>query len=149
MSWVSVQCSGSSSKVSSNSACLLSEYVIIAAGDTDQVMDEVTTLAESWQKMLISLHLPSLKKSTIAAAHPTDPSACLRTVIVLWLQREYDVEQYGPPSWRSLVEAVADPAGGCDNDLAESIAGKYSGARHCVSFICACNIYYNAWCHFL
>ena len=149
MSWVSVRCSGSSSKVSSNSACLLSEYIIIAASDTDQVMDEVITLAESWQKMLISLHLPSLKKSTIAAAHPTDPSACLRTVIVLWLQREYDVEQYGPPSWRALVEAVADPAGGNDCDLAESIAEKYSGARQCVSSIYACNIHYNAMSFFV
>ena len=81
--------------------------------------------------MLIFLHLPSLMKSTIAAAHPTDPSACLRTVIVLWLQREYDVQQYGPPSWRALVEAVADPAGGNDTDLAESIAEKYPGASLC------------------
>ena len=96
-------------------------------------MDEVTTIAESWQKMLIVLHLPSLMKSAIAASHPTDPSACLRTVIVLWLQREYDVEQYGPPSWRALVEAVADPAGGNDTDLAQSIAEKYPGMSHCTS----------------
>ena len=99
-------------------------------------MGEVITLAESWQKILIFFHLPSLMKSTIAAAHPTDPSACLRTVIVLWLQREYDVEQYGPPSWRALVEAVADPAGGNDTDLADSIAEKYPGARLYISCIC-------------
>ena len=90
-------------------------------------MGEVNTIDDSWQKILIFLHLPSLMKSTIAAAHPTDPSACLRTVIVLWLQREYDVEQYGPPSWRALVEAVADPAGGNDIALADRIAEKYPG----------------------
>ena len=130
--------SGSSSKVPYVYACLLSlnTYNYIAAGDIHEVMGEVITIAECWQKMLIFLHLPSLMKSTIAAAHPTDPSACLRTVIVLWLHREYDVEQYGPPSWRALVEAVADPAGGNDTDLAESIAEKYSGARQCVSFTC-------------
>ena len=99
-------------------------------------MGEIITIADSWQKILIFLHLPSLMKSSIAAAHPTDPSACLRTVIVLWLQREYDMEQYGPPSWRALVEAVAEPAGGNDTDLAESIAEKYPGKRDCVSFIC-------------
>ena len=98
-------------------------------------MGEVITIAESWQKILISLHLPSLVKSTIAAAHPTDPSSCLRTVIVLWLQRQYDVEQYGPPSWRALVQAVADPAGGNDTDLAESIAEKYPGMSHYIGFI--------------
>ena len=133
LNWVSVQCSGSSSKVSSVYACLLSlnTYNYIAAGDIDEIMDEVISVAESWQKILILLHLPSLVKSTIAATNPTDPSACLRTVIVLWLQREYDVEQYGPPSWRALVEAVADPAGGNDTDLAESIAEKYPGMSHC------------------
>ena len=145
LSWVSVQCSGSSFKVSSVCACLLSlnTYNYIAAGDIDEVMDEVISVAESWQKILILLHLPSLVKSTIAATNPTDPSACLRTVIVLWLQREYDVEQYGPPSWRALVEAVADPAGGNDIHLAESIADKYSGPRHCVSFTCPSNTYHN------
>ena len=122
-------------KFSSVFACLssLNTYNYIAAGNIDEVMGEVITIAESWQKMLIFLHLPSLVKSTIAATNPTDPSACLRTVIVLWLQREYDVEQYGPPSWRALVQAVADPAGGNDTELAESIAEKYSGARHCIS----------------
>ena len=50
---------------------------------------------------------------------------------MLWLQREYDVQQCGPPSWRALVEAVADPAGGNDTDLAESIAEKYPGASLC------------------
>ena len=65
---------------------------------------------------------------------------------MLWLQREYDVEQYGPPSWRALVEAVADSAGGNDTDLAESIAEKYLGARHCVSFTCPSNTY--QWCSF-
>ena len=98
-------------------------------------MGEIITIANSWQRILIFLYLPSLMKSTIAAAHPTDPSACLRTVIVLWLQREYDVEQYGPPSWRALVEAVADPTGGNDTHLAESIAEKYRGKRHRVSLI--------------
>ena len=138
LSWVSVQCRGSSSKVSSVYGCLLSlnTYNYIAAGDIDEVMGEVITIAECWQKMLIFLHLPSLVKSTIAATNPTDPSACLRTVIVLWLQREYDVEQYGPPSWRALVEAVADPAGGNDTDLAESIAKKYSGMSHSARFTC-------------
>ena len=98
-------------------------------------MGEVITIAQSWQKMLIFLHLPSLVKSTIAASNPTDPNACLRTVIVLRLQREYDVEQYRPPSWRALVEAVADPAGGNDTDLAESIAEKYSGMSEFPTFI--------------
>ena len=130
--------SDSMCKVSSDSACLssLNTYNYIATGDIDEVMDEVVTITESWQKMLIFLHLPSLVKSTITATNPTDPSACLRTVITLWLQREYDVEQYGPPSWRALVEAVADPAGGNDTDLSDSIAEKYPGMSHSARFTC-------------
>ena len=134
MSWVSVQYSAVQS-IHTVYACL-HLLIHIATTCIDEVMGEIITIAESWQKMLIFLHLPSLMKSTIAAAHPTDPSTCLRTVIVLWLQREYDVEQYGPPSWRALVEAVADPAGGNDSDLADSIAEKYLGTRHYSSSIC-------------
>ena len=40
------------------------------------------------------------------------------------------------------MKAVADPAGGNDTDLAESIAEKYPGTKHCKAAVFAlCQLY--------
>jgi hypothetical protein len=38
----------------------------------------------------------------------------------------YDIERHGPPSWRKLVEAVDNPAGGSDHALALKIAKEHT-----------------------
>ena len=43
-------------------------------------------------------------------------------VLTLWLKQVYDVEKYGCPTWRKLVEAVDHPAGGNNHSLAKTIA---------------------------
>ena len=45
----------------------------------------------------------------------------------LWLKGAYDIKRFGPPSWRSLVEAVACEAGGNNPALAKSIALNHPG----------------------
>ena len=70
--------------------------------------------------------LPS-DQSTIAAAHPGNPHDCLQVVVVKWLQKGYDYQRYGPPTWRMLVESVGDPVGGNHTALAEAIAKKHPG----------------------
>ena len=77
--------------------------------------------------MCLALGLLPSDQSTIEAAHPGNPHGCLRAVVDKWLQKGYDFEQYGPPTWRMLVEAVGDPAGGNNNALAEAIAKKHAG----------------------
>lgn len=39
-----------------------------------------------------------------------------------WLARKYDVEVFGEPTWRKVVEAVASRSGGCHHRLAAEIA---------------------------
>ena len=62
----------------------------------------------------------------ISEAYPTgsEPNAerALNDVMLLWLQQKYNVERFGPPTWRMLVEAVDKHAGGNDHDLAKKIA---------------------------
>ena len=52
----------------------------------------------------------------------SDHSKALRKVVGAWLQQRYDVPSFGPPTWRMLVEAIDNPAGGNDHQLAEKIA---------------------------
>ena len=43
-------------------------------------------------------------------------------VLKVFLNHRYNVEKYGPPTWRKLVEAVDSPAGGNNHALAKKIA---------------------------
>ena len=44
---------------------------------------------------------------------------------VTWLQGSYNVQKFGPPTWRMLVKAVDSPAGGNDHNLAKKIASNH------------------------
>ena len=41
---------------------------------------------------------------------------------ILWLKKEYNVERFGPPTWRMLVEAINKKTGGNNQELAKQIA---------------------------
>ena len=98
-----------------------------AEEDTHDVYREVVSLAGSWSSMCLALRLLPSDQSAIAAAHPGNPHKCLEAVIVKWLQKGYNYQKHGPPTWRMLVEAVGDPAGGNNCALAETIANKHPG----------------------
>ena len=105
--------------------------------DAYDVYREVVSLAGSWSSMCLALRLRPSDRSKIAAAHPGNPDECLEAVVVKWLQKGYNCQRFGPPTWRMLVEAVDDPAGGNHNALAETIAknhlGMYSAVQHAFS----------------
>ena len=50
-------------------------------------------------------------------------------VLTCWLRKNYDVELFGEPTWRTLVKVVARPVAGNNCALALSIAGRHSGYR--------------------
>ena len=88
---------------------------------------EVIDLAGRWSSLGLALRLLPSDLSAIAAAHPGDPYSCLQTVIVKWLQKCYIYQMFGPPTWKMLVKAVGNPAGGNNRTLAERIAKKHPG----------------------
>ena len=53
-----------------------------------------------------------------------NPDECLSDVILEWLRRNYSEEIIGLPTWKWLVEVVADPVTGNDTALANRIAEK-------------------------
>jgi hypothetical protein len=55
----------------------------------------------------------------------SDIEQALYGTLKLWLQQKYDTERFGPPTWRTLVEAVDQKAGGNNNELAKKIASNH------------------------
>ena len=95
--------------------------------DTRDVYREVIGLAGRWSGVCLALGLLPSDQSAIAAAHCGYPHDCLQAVVVQWLQKGYEYQRFGSPTWRMLVEAVGDPAGGNNSALAETIAKKHPG----------------------
>ena len=87
---------------------------------------EVISLAGKWQNMCLSLRLRPSDEIMIAKMY-TGPIDCLRAVLTKWLRKGYNYQKHGPPTWRMLVKAVADPAGGDNVALAEVIARNHQG----------------------
>ena len=104
-------------------------FVYSADEDTLSVYREVVDLAGSWSNMCLVLGLRPSDQSAIEAANPGNPYKCLQAVVVKWLQKRYNYHKCGSPTWRMLVDAVGDPAGGNNVTLAETIAKKHPGMR--------------------
>ena len=98
-----------------------------------------------WRDMCFALGLRPAIADTIAATCCGNPKQCLQEVMIKWLRKTYDVDRHGPPTWRTLVKAVSDKAGGDNPALAEGIAkehqgigiirSKASGCSHTISFL--------------
>ena len=74
----------------------------------------------------MALQLSCDHLSAIAKEHGGDTSACLREGLTLWLHGDYDTARHGPPTWRKLVDAVANSSGGNDLTLALEIAQNHN-----------------------
>ena len=112
----------------------------LAERNIHDVFDEVVSLAGRWQSMCNGLKLLPSDRDSIALKCHNDPENCLMEVMNKWLQKSYDTERHGPPTWQMLVAAVASCAGGNNPALAKEIAEnhqskdfkKYSSVANCV-----------------
>ena len=91
------------------------------------VKRELLEVANNWRNIGEALRLHPDMLSRIQADHPGDVRGCLTEVLTEWLKEGYDTTRFGPPTWKLLVEAVADPVGGDNRALAQWIAQKYNG----------------------
>ena len=103
----------------------IKSYVFAAEDDVQDVYEEVFSMAGTWRKIARSLRLSSSTTQLISSQCTNDPEECLFNTLDRWLKGMYNTEKYGKPSWYMLVKAVANPAGGANISLAESIAQKY------------------------
>ena len=86
------------------------------------VMEEVMDVASSWRSLGLALRLKATELDTISIKNHTDPTECLRDMLLAWLQQRYDVKRFGPPSWRMLCQAISKRVGGNNPALARKIA---------------------------
>ena len=98
--------------------------------DRFDVKSALIPVAAKWKDIGTALRLKAGDLDAIEAAHPGDPRACLSEGVTHWLRRNYNSKRFGPPTWRKLVEVVADPAAGGNPALAREIALKHCGKVH-------------------
>ena len=87
---------------------------------------ELLPVADTWEDVGLALRLDPSLLNRVGTDHG-NVRGCLRGMLTEWLKKAYNTSQFGDPSWRLVVEAVAHPAGGNNPALAQHIAKKYNG----------------------
>jgi len=98
------------------------------------VYSELTPLSANWRAIGAAFGLQPGTLDIIRIAHPGDPAACLMDVVSEWLKKNYNVQQFGEPTWLRVVEVAAHPAGGNNFALAKEVEKKHPGK----TVDCAC-----------
>ena len=83
-----------------------------------------------WKHIGLALRLDPSELKNIEKDNRDSVEDCLTEVLTLWLNKAYNTERFGEPSWELLARAVAHPAGGNNPALAEEIARKDGGTIH-------------------
>ena len=96
-----------------------------AEDDFREVYREVVNIQSSYYQFGIELGLPLREMNAVKKAFQPDIPQAFTEVLRIWLRHRYNVEKYSPPTWRRLVEAVDNPAGGNNHKLAKIIAQHY------------------------
>ena len=94
--------------------------------DLYEVNSELVDVAGRWRNIGLALHLKDPKLSIIQDNN-SDVTTRLTDMLRQWLNKTYDVERFGQPSWQMLAEAVRSPAGGNNPALAAQIEEKHGG----------------------
>ena len=102
---------------------LLFNHACVGEGDCYEIMTELDQVAHRWDKIGLAL---GLTPSTLERIR-TDQADPWRTTITEWLKMKYNVQRFGKPTWRRIVEAVRAKSGGGNPALANTLAAKYSG----------------------
>ena len=99
-------------------------HTLLFPGENDlvDVVEEVIDVASKWRSLGLALRLKAAELDTISSKNHTDPTECLKYMLLTWLQQHYDINKFGPPSWRMLCQAISNPAGGNNPALARKIA---------------------------
>jgi len=97
--------------------------------DEDDLIDTIkvlTDVAAKWRNIGIFLRIRPSQLETIQVQGYT-PMESMREMLITWLQRNYNVERFGEPTWKKLVEVVSHSAGGGNPSLAMEIARRHQG----------------------
>ena len=82
------------------------------------IKEKLLDVASKWKHIGLALRLKPAQLKTIQS---DDILTSLTDMLELWLNKNYDVEKHGEPTWEVLREAVRSPAGGNDKACAAKI----------------------------
>jgi hypothetical protein len=96
----------------------------VATVDDDfrEVYREVVSIQSNYYQFGIELGLPLREMNAVQKAFRQDIPQAFIEVLQIFLNHRYNIEKYGPPTWRKLVGAVDSPAGGNNHALAKKMA---------------------------
>ena len=97
---------------------------ISGVDDLFDVKVELEPVTDRWKHIGLALRLDLSELKKIERENRDNLEDCLTEVLTLWLNKAYNTERFGVPSWELLARAVAHPAGGNNPVLAEEIAKK-------------------------
>ena len=112
------------------------EYCLTDEDDLSEILELLREETAQCYNIGACLKLKSSLLDKIESETP-DHSKGLRKVISNWLLKNYNVEKFGEPTWKKLVEAVASSNGGNNTDLAMKIAANHKG-MHLIYCKCLC-----------
>ena len=93
--------------------------------DQPEVEEALQFLHSKWPMIGTQLHLRQSTIETIKSEH-LDPAESMKKVVYNYLKKNYNVERFGLPTWKKIVEAVEKPAGGGNVAQAERIAKEFA-----------------------
>ena len=112
-------------------ACVINHTLFFPGEDNlVDVIEEVMDVAARWRSVGLALRLRVAELDTISSKNHTDPTECLKDMLLAWVQQHYNINEFGPPSWRLLCQAIFKQAGGNNPALARKIAEHHHGRVH-------------------
>ena len=94
--------------------------------DIVAVQEEIMDASAQYYDIGIKLGLKSDDLNVIKDKDP-DQRTAITMILSRWLKRQFNVQKYGEPTWKSLVAAVAHRNGGNNAVLAMKLADKHKG----------------------
>ena len=117
-------------------------FVFVSAGKEDlhDVLDYLGVKQGKCYDIGSALRLSGDRLAKIRSECPSvNNTEALRTIIIDWLNKNYNTKRHGPPTWKALVKAVKSSFGGDDPELAERIAKDHPPQPS--EGILLCNVY--------
>ena len=102
--------------------------MVVGIDDLAAARRELKDVEARWKGIGLELGIRVLRLDAIE----TEATECmerLTKMLTMWLRLDYSFEKYQRPSWRRLVEAVAQPTGGGNPCLAMEIAQRHQGSN--------------------
>lgn len=100
--------------------------LITGEDDAPDVLDKLQDVLAKCYHIGTRLNLNASFLDVLRAEKLTHVEAMER-IIIHWLRMNYDVERFGPPTWKALIEAVEHRLGGNNHRLAMDIISKLGG----------------------